>query len=178
MESRSKEWLGRTWIFLMGVGLASAGGFFCWWLWAAWERARLMDSWLEVKAEVVSSKVIPYRFNEFSEPEFVPEIRYRYLRLGQTYEGGQIRRVPVRSASEEQARRWVKRFPQGREVLAYVNPRDPDQVVLKKNSKAALYAIWFPALFVALGLRMSWKALLSPDKLRTGQRLEGGHPKA
>lgn len=159
MESGSKDWLGRSWIFLLGLALAAAGSFFCWWLWAAWQRARAMDAWLEVPAEVVASGVESYRYNEFSQEEFVPVVRYRYSLAGRAYESSRIRRVPVRSADRQRAEGWLQRYPVGSPVKAYVNPAEPDQSVLKKNSKAALFAMVLPLGFVLAGLRLSWNAI-------------------
>jgi hypothetical protein len=39
-----------------------------------------------------------------------------------------------------------------------VHPRDPDFAVLKPDSLAPGYSIWFPALFVVGGLGMAGKA--------------------
>lgn len=159
MESRSKDWLGRIWIFLVGCGLFLTGAFFCWWLGAAWQRAREMDRWLEVPAEVLSFEVREYRFNELSQMEYVPEVRYRYEVSGGAFVGDAIRRVPVRTARRDRAEAWGNEFPPGKRVRAYVDPVDPARAVLKKNSKAALYAIWFPALFVLAGMMMCINAL-------------------
>lgn len=168
MDSRSKEWLGRTWIFLLGIALAGAGAFFCWWLGKAWERARAMDAWLEVPAEVVSARLDTYRFNQFSEEEFVPVVRYRYAVAGKSYEGDRIRRVPVRSANRQSAERWLKRYRAGDSVTAYVDPENPEQAVLKKNSKAALLAMVLPLGVVLAGLRLSWNAVRPRPAVRRG----------
>lgn len=174
MDSRSKEWLGRSWIFLLGIALAGAGAFFCWWLWKAWERARAMDAWLEVPAAVVSARLDTYRFNEFSEEEFVPVIRYRYAVAGRAYVGDRIRRVPVRSANRQQAESWLKRYPAGHPVTAYVDPENPEQAVLKKNSKAALFALVLPLGVVLAGLRLSWNAVRPRTAVRRPMTPHGG----
>jgi hypothetical protein len=45
-----------------------------------------------------------------------------------------------------------------------VNPHDPDFAVLKPDSLAPGYSIWFPALFVIGGLGMTVRAFLpTPD---------------
>lgn len=166
MDSGSKDWLGSIWVFLVGLSLSLSGAFFCWWLWATWEKACAMDDWREVPAEVISSEVRSSRFNEFSRPVFFPVIRYRYEAAGESQVGEAIRRVPVRSADEEQARKWVKRFPVGLPIRAYVDPHDPGRAVLRRDTKASLYAIWFPLLFVATGLGMAINALRGRAKNR------------
>ncbi|RFC49046.1 MAG: Protein of unknown function DUF3592 [Verrucomicrobia bacterium] len=149
----------RAWKVFLGLTLVSAGSFFCWWLFATWQKAARMDSWLPVRAMVLSSKVVPWQFNEFSQIRYQPRIRYRYESAGAPRESERIRRVAIRSAHPEQAAAWVEKFPQGALVTAWVDPANPDSAVLKRDSKAALYSIWFPALFVAGGLGMILSAL-------------------
>ena len=149
----------RLWKACLGLALVAAGSFFCWWLFATWQKAAGMDSWLSTQAVILSSEVVPWRFNEFSRAEFQPKIRYRYEVGGVTRESERIRRVVIRSAHPEKAAGWVERFPKGALVTAWVDPADAEHSVLRRDSKAALYSIWFPALFVAGGLGMIWSAL-------------------
>jgi len=84
---------------------------------------------------------------------------YRYEFGGSSHVGERIRRIPVRSAHRDKAERWVARYPSGRRVQIYVNPEKPSEAVLKRDSQAALYAIWFPALFVVGGAGMAVAAV-------------------
>jgi hypothetical protein len=143
----------------MGATLVAAGSFFCWWLFATWQKAARMDAWRPVKALVLSSEVVPWQFNQFSQTHYQPRIRYRYETAGISHESERIRRVALRSAHPEKAAAWVGKFPQGALVTAWVDPADPASSVLKRDSKAALYSIWFPALFVAGGFGMIFSAL-------------------
>lgn len=54
--------------------------------------------------------------------------------------------------NQSKAQRIVERYPVGSEDTCWVNPQNPKQTVLKHNSKAVLYTIWFPGLFVIAGL--------------------------
>ena len=45
-------------------------------------------------------------------------------------------------------------YPVGKETVCYVDPEDKSIAVLRKDTKAALYSIWFPCLFVIGGLGM------------------------
>jgi len=128
-------------------------------LFATWQKAARMDSWSPTQAVILSSEVVPWRFNEFSQPEFQPKIRYRYEAGGVARESERIRRVAIRSAHQEKAAGWVERFPKGALVTAWVDPVDPEHSVLRRDSKAALYSIWFPALFVVGGFGMICSAL-------------------
>ena len=47
----------------------------------------------------------------------------------------------------------------GNETVCYLDPDAPELVVLKKDSKAALYTIWFPCLFIVGGAGMIFSAL-------------------
>jgi hypothetical protein len=44
-------------------------------------------------------------------------------------------------------------------MICYVDPKSPDRAVLKRDTKAALYSIWFPCLFVIGGAGMILSAL-------------------
>ena len=151
----------RVWMAVMGLSLSAAGSFFCWWLFATWQKASLMDSWVATPAMILSSEVVPWRFSEFSQPEFQPRIRYRYEAAGSFRESDQIRRVAIRSSQQKAAQEWTERFPTGALVTAWVDPKAPDSAVLKRDSKASLYSIWFPGIFVAGGLGLVWSALFS-----------------
>ena len=48
--------------------------------------------------------------------------------------------------------------------MAYVNPSDPDFAVLKPDTKAAGYSIWFPLLFVVGGLGITVRAIVRPAR--------------
>jgi hypothetical protein len=53
-------------------------------------------------------------------------------------------------------------------MVCFVNPADPSFAILEKDSKAVIYTIWFPGLFVVGGLGMAVQAL----------RKKSGTPKA
>jgi hypothetical protein len=44
--------------------------------------------------------------------------------------------------------------------MAFVNPAQPDFAVLKPDTKAAGYSIWFPLLFVVGGLGIVVRAIV------------------
>ncbi len=148
----SESLMGRLWKAGMGVFLILLGATFCWYLWASWQRAKAMDAWAAIPAEVVVSEVQPWQYSAISEVAYTPKVIYRFTWKDETYESDQVRRMPIRSAIEEKAQKWVERFPAGTNATAYVNPADPTESVLKKETKAAIMAIWFPFLFVVGGI--------------------------
>jgi hypothetical protein len=44
--------------------------------------------------------------------------------------------------------------------MAFVNPAEPDFAVLKPDTKATGYSIWFPLLFVVGGLGIAGRAIV------------------
>ncbi|MEO0447237.1 MAG: DUF3592 domain-containing protein [Verrucomicrobiota bacterium] len=152
---------GLLWMGSMGLFLALVGSFFAWWLWATWKKAGLMDSWAATEARILQSEVRTYQFNEFSRIEFFPFIQYEFLWEGTPQQSEQLRRIPIRSAHQDKAEKWVRRYPVGKRITAFINPADPSISVLKRDSKASLYAIWFPCLFVAGGLGILFASMRS-----------------
>jgi len=157
---------GRLWKAAMGLVLAAVGGFFCWYLYAAWKKADDMQRWTPTPAKILSSEVREYLFNHLSRMEYQAEVRYEYTYQGTRHIGERIRAWPVRSSKQDEVNEWIVPYPAGTEVTAYVNPANPTLAVLKRNSKAALYSIWFPLLFVVGGLGMAITAFL-PKKVKT-----------
>ena len=66
---------------------------------------------------------------------------------------------PVYAKAE--AEKLAAEFPPGKMTTCRVNPRDPDFAVLKPDSLAPGYSIWFPGLFVVGGLGIALRALVS-----------------
>ena len=54
--------------------------------------------------------------------------------------------------NQSKAQRIVERYPVGSEDTCWVNPQNPQQTVLKHNTRAVLSTVWFPGLFVIAGL--------------------------
>ena len=159
MTNTSKENLpatipGRIWKILLGLALIAVGSFFVWWLWATFQKAGEMDSWTQVSSEVIASTVIETRYSEISRPTYEPVVQFVYEIDGKTHIGEKIRRVTIKKSSRDAAQAWADLFPVGSKPTAFVNPKSPKISVLKRDSKAALYSIWFPALFVVGGAGM------------------------
>lgn len=55
----------------------------------------------------------------------------------------------------------VTKYPVGSKQVCWVNPKDPQMAVLKKETKAPGYSIWFPILFLVGGLGVMVKAVVS-----------------
>jgi hypothetical protein len=148
----------------MGLFLAGAGLVFTWVLWTAWQRAEETRRWPAVPCRIISARVVSERPTPNSNPAHRAEIRYEYRFGDQTYIGQRIRRVDGVSQHEDKARQQLEAYPTGLETVCHVNPDDPTMAVLRHDTRAALYSIWFPLLFVVGGLVMAWRALVSSSR--------------
>ena len=144
----------------MGLFLALLGGFFVWLMGRSFLRAWEMRSWAEVRCVILSSEIEERRHDEFSAPEFRHDISYGYEFGGKAYTGDHltIRGSPWTSKREVAEERFSE-YPEGMQVNCRVNPKAPEVSVLKMDSLAPGYSIWFPSLFVMGGVVIFWRAL-------------------
>ncbi len=150
---------GRWWLAGMGLFLALAGLLFTWVLWRAYTRAEETRSWIATPCVIVGSAVRGERPTPNSNMAYRADIRYVYEFDNQSRTGSRVKRVDGATAHEERARALAADHPAGRQTVCYVNPQDPGEAILKHATRAALYSIWFPLLFVVGGLGMAWNAL-------------------
>ncbi len=143
----------------MGLFLACAGLLFTWVLWSAWQRAEETRRWAPTPCRIISAQLNSDRPTPSSNPAFKAEIQYAYTFAGSSKTGSHIKRVDSASQHEENARQKLEEYPVGLETTCYVNPEQPDQAILIHDSRAPLYSIWFPLLFVVGGLGMAWNAV-------------------
>lgn len=148
--------------FLAGLGLfvALLGVLFVGLLGRSFLRAREMRSWPEVKCVILVSEIEERRHDEFSPTEFRQNLIYGYEWKGQAMTGTHLSlRENPWSSKHELAKRRVADFPAGAVKSCRVNPASPDIAVLKMDSLAPGYSIWFPGLFVVGGLGITIRAL-------------------
>jgi hypothetical protein len=132
----------------LGLFLMLMGAVGTYVLWRSWQRAEETRSWKPADAVVVMSEVLTDRATPHSPPGYTPEVRYRYEFAGKSYTSHRIKRVDGPSSHKDAAEAVVAEHPPGKKVKCYVNPADPDFAVLEQDSRAALYSMWFPLLFV------------------------------
>lgn len=146
-------------LILLGLSIAAIGGFFTMLMWKSYGRAVEQRAWPQVDAVVLSSEVEEWQHDEFSPMEYRLKILYGYEWKGEPKTG---ERFDFRGNANYNKRNkiegLVKDFPAGSKTKVYVNPDDPDFTMLKPDSKAAGYSIWFPMLFVAGGLGIAVRA--------------------
>lgn len=150
---------GARWLAFMGIALAIAGALFVVMLWTAWQRAEETRRWIATSAKVLSSQLRPVQATPNSPTKFAIQVRYEYVYQGQTHISERIRRVNSPKRNHDDAEALREEYTPGQTITCYVKPDEPTFAILKHESRAALYSIWFPLLFVVGGLRMAWAAL-------------------
>lgn len=149
---------GSRWLVFLGLVLASAGSIFVAGLWNAWQRAEETRRWTETPCKVLSSQVIPEPDLHNSTIKFRVQVRYEYTVSGVKHVGGRIKRSEGPKSNRDDAESLREEFSPGQATTCWVKPDDPNMSVLKHETRAALYTLWFPLLFVVGGLRMAWAA--------------------
>jgi len=139
------------WGLALGAAVAAAGGVFCFLLSLAYQRAIETRGWTETPCEVFSSGVREFRPSPNSPMNYEAAIQYTYFFDGKQFEGHRVRRGDGAGGNRSRAEKVVAAFPVG-PATCWVDPEAPREAVLRHTSKAALYSIWFPGLFVIGGL--------------------------
>lgn len=145
----------RIYLSLIGLLLAAAGGVFTWLMSESYQQAKAISDWPEVDAIVLRSEVVPRRVDPQLPPEYQFQVWYAYEWEGSNYESDryQTRDAPW-TKDRSRAEAFAARYKTGELYPVKVNPDDPSQAVLAGESKAAIYSIWFPLIFVVGGLGM------------------------
>lgn len=144
----------------MGLFLIAAGSFFAWRMWLSYETARITRRWTQVPCRIVSSRVVSERPTPNSAPAHRAEVRYEYEINGVKHVSTRIRQVEAAPTPHlDSAHEKQLNYPPGATLTCFVNPASPDEAVLEHASRAALYSIWFPLLFVIGGAGMLRGAL-------------------
>jgi hypothetical protein len=146
---------------MLGLTLAFIGGVFVLLMGRSFLRAREMRTWPEVPCVILSSEVTERRHDEQSSPEFRHDVSFGYEWQGaaRTDDHLTLRGSPW-SSKRVLAEQRVAEYPVGKTTTCRVDPTNPDFAVLKPDSLAPGYSIWFPALFVVGGLGITFRAAM------------------
>jgi len=150
----------RLWGAALGLMLAAAGALICWYLWLAYQNAKLTDHWVRTPCEVIANHVDDSQVNQHGMPKFKLLISYRYEFEGELRVSNQVRRRPLTSTSPDKIDQWLEKYPLGMKTTCLVNPDDANEAILKPNSKAPLYTMWFPGMFLIGGIGIAVRALV------------------
>lgn len=150
---------GRIWLACMGLCLAAAGMLFAGVLWTSYQRAMETRSWPEVPCRILSSVVLSEHPTPHSPVAYRLGLQYEYDFKGARHIGTKVKRVEGETQDKEKIDALAADYPEGARTACFVNPAKPDEAILRHATKAGLYAIWFPLLFVAGGGVMAWRAV-------------------
>ena len=138
---------GRLWKCFMGLILIGVGSIFVQYLWHTYTRAVKMDAWVKVPCRIETMEVDDSELNQRGMPKYVFKVTYSYEFEGKPYTGDRLKLL----STEVSDPRKLKN--------SHVDPAAPEVAVLEKNSKAAIYSIWFPFVFIIGGAGMILSAL-------------------
>jgi hypothetical protein len=150
---------GRWYLAAIGLALAAMGSLFFFLMWRSFERAQAMHHWPEVECQILSSEIEERRVDPNSPPEFRVNVTYGYEFGGKARTGDHLtwRGNPWTSKSNVVDER-SEAFREGTRTTCRVDPNNPDFSVLKPDSRAPGYSLWFPALFIVGGLGITVRA--------------------
>lgn len=156
---------GRWYLACLGLSLVLVGGVFVWLLGRSYLRAREMRQWPEVACVILSSELVARRHDANSPLEFRHDLSFGYEWQGQARTGDHLTlRGNPWSSKREMMEGRIKEFPVGKTTTCRVDPTNADFAVLKPDSLAPGYSIWFPGLFVIGGLGIALRAIAGPKR--------------
>ena len=156
---------GRLYLVFIGLATALLGLLFVWLMGRSYLRAHAMRSWPEVPCKILASELKDRRIDPNGATEYQFAVQYGYEWQGQALIGDRHTwRGSLWSSKKEKSAELMKEFPAGSQSTCRVDPSNPTFAVLKMDSQAAGYSIWFPGLFVIGGLGIAGRAVFRKDK--------------
>ena len=144
----------------LGLLIATMGVIFVFALVRGYGRANETREWTEVPMKITKSEIFGQDIDS-GPPEYKAIIEYAFTYAGKPATGTGIKRTEGFTKHRSKAQRVVKRYPVGSEGTCFVNPQDPGQTVIKHNTTAVLYTVWFPGVFVIAGLGIATGSVLA-----------------
>jgi len=155
-SNRSGTWF----LCAIGLSLAVIGGVFVWLMARSTLRALETRHWPEVPCVILRSEIEERQHDPNSPIEFSHDLSYGYSWQGSAHTSDLLSlRGKSWSSKRERAAESQGRYAVGRRMICHVNHKQPDVAVLRPDSLAPAYSIWFPTLFVIGGVGMTWRAL-------------------
>ena len=143
----------------MGLILMSVGSIFVQYLWNTYARAAQMDGWVEVPCRIEALEVDDSELNQHGMPKYIFKVTYTYEFEGKPFTGNRLKLLSTEVSDPRKLKSSIEAYRVGTTTTCHLDPAAPEMAVLKKNSKAALYSIWFPFVFIIGGGGMIVSAL-------------------
>ena len=126
----------------------AAGSFFEIVVLREFGRAIGQRSWKETPCKIVSSGVAE---RSDHERPYTFTIRYEYTANGQSRAGSVYKRGYTGSEKYSDVQKLVEKYPSGQPACCYINPKNPAEVVLRRDSRLIGLVVLFPLIFVGIG---------------------------
>jgi hypothetical protein len=150
---------GRWYLACIGLSVALLGGLFVWLMAHSYLRAREMRTWPVVPCVILSSELEERRHDRNSPVEYRHNFIFSYEWQGQRHTGDHLSlRGNPWSSKREVMKERLADYPVGKATTCWVDPTNKEFAVLKPDSLAPGYSIWFPSLFVIGGLGIALRA--------------------
>jgi hypothetical protein len=147
---------GRFFVCMIGIMLVLVAVLFEWLMLRSYLKAKETREWPQAEAIVTRSRV-EERHISGSAPEARLNLRYKYDYNGQSYICGNITpRGSKWSRERTTVTSLLAEYPAGSAHQAWINPEYPDVAILKHDTKAAGYTLWFPAVIMVGGCGIIW----------------------
>lgn len=126
-------------------------------------RAVRQRSWKGISCRIVTSEVEEH---DDSDSPYAFAVRYEYTFDGKAHTGTVYKRGYSGSEKYSDVQKIVEKYRPGQPVSCYVNPKNPAEVVLKRDSLLVGLVVFFPLIFVVIGaggLYCIWRQQPSPE---------------
>ena len=152
---------GRWFMAFIGFSLALIGGLFVFLMARSYMRAKEMRDWPKASCIILESELEERRHDPNSPTEYRHRVSFGYEWQDQRLLGEKVTlRGNPWTNKRNLAEQRLADFPTGMNTECFVDPQNPQLAVLKPDSLAPGYSIWFPGLFMIAGLGMGINALI------------------
>jgi hypothetical protein len=155
-----KSIAGPLYLCFIGLAVLLMGALFMGLLWKSYVGAKETRAWPVVEGVILDASVAERKLGPQIPQEYSVGLSYSYEFEGEPYQGDHLtRRENPWFKDRERVEFDLKELLMGTRVEVFVNPEEPGEAVLRHESKAGGYSIWFPGLFVVAGLGILLSAL-------------------
>jgi len=135
----------------VGIGI-----FFLWHYRKSREALQLSAQWPGVQGQVLKSEV---KRSGRRKATYESSIHYSYAMAGQEFVGKRITLGGDVQGGRQRAQRRCDQYPEGREVMVYVNPDNPKQACVERTREGYWMEILGGIFAIALGVAMIFGVL-------------------